>query len=195
MVKAREKGPACAAPLDERDYALQSDPFTSNFGPAIETTMFFSKKTKDTAKKSAPAQAAPAQTIVPPPRRSGKSSAPSIISADLVVKGSLTSTGDVQIDSRVEGDVRSAGLVVGANAVIQGDVLAEDLTVRGRVLGDIHAGSVLLGAGCHIRGNILYRTLAVENGANVEGNCRTADDPLSHANLPKKFAAENPSSR
>jgi len=157
--------------------------------------MFFRKKTKDTAKKPAPAQAAPAQVAPPPAKRMGRSSAPSIISSDLVVKGSLTSTGDVQIDSRVEGDVRSAGLVVGANAVIQGDVLAEDLTVRGRVLGDIHAGSVLLGAGCHIRGNILYRTLAIETGANVEGNCRTSDDPLSHANLPKKFAAESPAPR
>jgi cytoskeletal protein CcmA (bactofilin family) len=151
--------------------------------------MFFKKKAKEPAKKPTPAQAAAAHAAAPSPKRMGRSSTPSIISADLVVKGTLTSTGDLQIDSRVEGDVRSAGLVIGSNAVIQGDVVADDITVRGRVLGNIHAGSVVLGASCHIRGNILYRTLAIEHGANVEGNCRTADDPL--ANLPKKFAAEN----
>ena len=72
------------------------------------------------------------------------SSAPSIISADLIVTGTLTSTGDIQIDGRVEGDVHSAGLVIGDKAFIHGDVMAEEVTVRGRVQGSIRARKVLL---------------------------------------------------
>jgi cytoskeletal protein CcmA (bactofilin family) len=106
------------------------------------------------------------------------SAAPSIISADLTISGTLTSTGDVQIDGRVEGDVHSAGLVIGDKAFIHGDVTAEEVTVRGRVQGGIRARKVLLASTCHVEGNILHEAFAVETGAYFEGNCRHADNPL-----------------
>ena len=94
----------------------------------------FSSKNRD--KDSAP------QTMAAVPsapqansKRVQRSSAPSIISADLVVNGTLTSTGDIQIDGRVEGDVHSSGLVIGDKAHIQGEILADDVTVRGHVHG------------------------------------------------------------
>jgi cytoskeletal protein CcmA (bactofilin family) len=117
--------------------------------------------------------------------RSG--AAPSIISADLVVNGTLTSTGDIQIDGRVEGDVHSAGLVVGDKAVIHGEVFAEDVTVRGRIEGSIRARKVLLCSTCHVEGNILHEAFAVETGAFFEGNCRHADDPLAEDVAPRKM--------
>src|SRR4029077_7790130 len=106
-------------------------------------------------------------------------SAQSVISADLVVNGTLTSIGDIQIEGRVEGDVRSAGLLIGDNAVVQGDVYAEDITVRGRIEGGIRARKVLLCSTCHVEGNILHEAFAVETGAFFEGNCRHADNPLA----------------
>jgi cytoskeletal protein CcmA (bactofilin family) len=97
----------------------------------------------------------------------------------LVVNGTLTSTGDIQIDGRVEGDVHSSGLVIGEKALINGEVLAEDVTVRGRVQGSIRARKVLLCATCHVEGNILHEAFAVEAGAFFEGNCRHSDNPLA----------------
>jgi len=134
----------------------------------------FSSKSKDNMPTSAPAAPAPSSV-----KRAGRSSAPSIISSDLVVTGTLTSTGDIQIDGRVEGDVRSSGLVIGDKAFIQGEVLAEDVTVRGRVQGGIRARKVLLCTTCHVEGNILHEAFAVEAGAFFEGNCRHSDNPLS----------------
>jgi cytoskeletal protein CcmA (bactofilin family) len=133
----------------------------------------FSSKSKDNM--PAAASAAPAL----PTKRTGRSSAPSIISTDLVVTGTLTSTGDIQIDGRVDGDVRSSGLVIGDKAFIQGEVYAEDVTVRGRVQGGIRARKVLLCTTCHVEGNILHEAFAVEAGAFFEGNCRHSDNPLS----------------
>ena len=118
------------------------------------------------------------------PRRTRGSAAPSIISSDLVIAGTLTSTGDVQIDGRVEGDVNSAGLVIGDKAFIHGDVTAEEVTVRGRVQGAIRARKVLLASTCHVEGNILHEAFAVETGAYFEGNCRHADNPLGEE-IPK----------
>ena len=116
--------------------------------------------------------------LVPPPRRTGRSPAPSIISADLTVKGLLTSTGDIQIDGYVEGDIRSVGLVIGEKAEIHGEIFAEDVTVRGKVVGRIRARKVLLAATSHVEGDILHEAFAVESGAFFEGNCRHSDNPL-----------------
>jgi cytoskeletal protein CcmA (bactofilin family) len=127
-------------------------------------------------KDSAPAPQAP--TPATPVRRAARASAPSIISSDLVVTGTLISTGDIQIDGRVDGDVRSVGLVIGDKAEIHGEILAEDLTVRGKVVGRIRARKVLLAATSHVQGDILHEAFAVESGAFFEGNCRHSDNPL-----------------
>jgi cytoskeletal protein CcmA (bactofilin family) len=135
----------------------------------------FSSKSKDTA--AAPQPVAP-QAPSTGPKRARALSAPSIISADMVINGTLNSTGDIQIDGRIEGDVRSVGLVIGEKAELHGEVYAEDVTVRGKVVGRIRARKVLLAATSHVEGDILHEAFAVESGAFFEGNCRHSDNPL-----------------
>ncbi len=135
----------------------------------------FSSKPKDTN----PAAIAP--SVSPPAASSRKPvgrSAPSILAADAIITGTIHCDGDMQIDGRVEGDVRSISLVIGEKAEIHGEVLAEDVTVRGRVIGRIRARKVLLCATSHVEGDILHEAFAVESGAFFEGNCRHSDDPL-----------------
>jgi len=121
------------------------------------------------------------------PKRGLRNGTPSIISADLIVRGALFSAGDVQIDGRVDGDIRAGGLIIGEKAVIVGDVYAEEIVVRGRVEGGISARKVGLSSTCHVEGNILHEALSVEIGAYFEGNCRHSDNPL--ANAPENVAA------
>jgi cytoskeletal protein CcmA (bactofilin family) len=129
----------------------------------------------------------PEATVPPPPvaapakRASRNGGVPSIISAELTVRGTLVSAGDVTIDGKVDGDVRAASLVIGEKAVIVGDVFAEEATVRGRVEGSIRARKVQLCATCHVEGNILHEAFSVESGAFFEGNCRHTDNPLADA--------------
>jgi cytoskeletal protein CcmA (bactofilin family) len=133
----------------------------------------FSNKNKDGAPQ-------PVLTAVPAPasKRGRVLSAPSIISADMAIQGAVHSTGDIQIDGRLEGDVRSVGLVIGEKAEIHGEIYAEDVTVRGKVVGRIHARKVLLAATSRVEGDILHEAFAVESGAFFEGNCRHSDNPL-----------------
>jgi Integral membrane protein CcmA involved in cell shape determination len=123
--------------------------------------------------------------------RKVRNAAPSIISADLIVEGTLRSSGDVQIDGRVEGDVQSASLVIGEKAVIHGDVMAEDVVVRGHIEGSIRARKVTLASTCRVQGNILHEAFAVETGAFFEGNCRHSDNPLGD-DTAKAAAAATP---
>ena len=113
-----------------------------------------------------------------PQRRSGKA-VPSIISTDLVIVGTLTSTGDVHIDGRVDGDIRSGSATLGEKASFEGEIVAEEVTVRGRVKGTIRARKVSLASTSHVEGTVLHEALAVEVGAFFEGNCRHSADPLS----------------
>ena len=113
-------------------------------------------------------------------KRLGRS-APSIISNDLVVIGTLTSTGDIQIDGRVDGDIRSGSVTIGEKANFEGEIVAEECTIRGRVQGIVRARKVQLSGTCHMEGTILHEALAVEVGAFFEGTCRHSADPLSEA--------------
>jgi cytoskeletal protein CcmA (bactofilin family) len=117
-----------------------------------------------------------------------RSSVPSIISGDLVVRGTLVSHGDVQIDGRIEGDVRAGALVIGEKAHIEGDVYAEDAIVRGSVHGSIRARKIQLCSTCRVEGNILHEALAMEAGAYFEGNCRHSDNPLAEDETPRVMA-------
>src|SRR5258705_4970932 len=135
----------------------------------------FSKTKEPEAPVAPPAPVAPAKRV----GRNG--GVPSIISAELIVRGTLVSAGDVTIDGKVDGDIRAAALVIGEKAVIVGDVLAEEAIVRGRVEGSIRARKVQLCSTCHVEGNILHEAFSVESGAFFEGNCRHTDNPLADA--------------
>src|SRR5258706_1449719 len=132
-------------------------------------------KTKEPEAAVTPPPAAPAK------RATRNGGVPSIISAELIVRGTLVSAGDVTIDGKVDGDIRAASLVIGEKAVIVGDVFAEEAIVRGRVEGSIRARKVQLCSTCHVEGNILHEAFSVESGAFFEGNCRHTDNPLADA--------------
>jgi len=140
----------------------------------------FSSKPKDESVLT-PLAPAPATPALQPRNKPARSSAPSILSADTAITGTLVSAGDMQIDGKVEGDVRSVSLVIGDKAEIHGEIVADEVTVRGRVVGRIRARKVLLCATSHVEGDILHEAFAVESGAFFEGNCRHSDNPLGDA--------------
>lgn len=119
--------------------------------------------------------------------RSGRA-APSIVSADVVVTGNISSGGDIQIDGTVEGDISSTSLTIGDKATINGEIIAEDVVVRGRVIGSIRARRVQLCSTSHVEGNILHEALAVETGAYFEGNCRHSSNPMAEEARPVRTA-------
>jgi cytoskeletal protein CcmA (bactofilin family) len=125
-------------------------------------------RTKDSS-EAAPQQAQPKRTM---------RAAPSIISVDLTVVGTLNAAGDIQVDGKVDGDITTGCLTLGEKAVVNGDVFAEEVVVRGKIMGTIRARKVQLCSTCHVEGDIFHQALAVETGAYFEGNCRHSDDPL-----------------
>lgn len=81
---------------------------------------------------------------------------------------------DLNIGGTVQADVTCNGrLVVEQEGVVEGNVVAEQVTVRGRINGDIDAGEKLaVTAGARVTGRIRAKKLTVEPGAicNILGN-------------------------
>ena len=97
---------------------------------------------------------------------------PSIISADLKIVGDLTSTGEIQVDGEITGDIRSKVLLVGETAVVKGEIRAETVRVHGHVDGQIHATFVNLAKTAHVIGDIWHENLSIQEGAFLEGHIR-----------------------
>jgi cytoskeletal protein CcmA (bactofilin family) len=139
----------------------------------------------DRSKSQAPDLSATATNSATAPSKRSSSmksvGVPSIISADMTMRGNLSSAGEVQLDGALEGDIKASTLIVGEKASVKGEIICESVTVRGRVEGGIRAKQVALAATAHINGDILHSSLSVESGAHFEGNCRHSEDPLSDA--------------
>jgi cytoskeletal protein CcmA (bactofilin family) len=99
----------------------------------------------------------------------------SVISAGLRVVGNLESDEDIQINGKVEGDVRCRSLTVSEGADVSGVVAAQGVTILGRIKGEVKASAVRLARSGRMEGDITYRTLAIEEGAALEGRCHKTD--------------------
>ncbi|MEM9716572.1 MAG: polymer-forming cytoskeletal protein [Pseudomonadota bacterium] len=140
---------------------------------------------------TAPKPTAPAASTTPSPAETTKAKPPaSILSADLMVKGNLKTTGDVQILGTVEGDVRAHLLTIGEGSVVKGEVVADDVVVNGKVIGRVRGLKVRLTSTAVVEGDIIHKTIAIESGAHFEGSVQRQEDPLSGQSKTRAPAAK-----
>ncbi len=97
---------------------------------------------------------------------------PSLISAALYVIGQLESAGDIQIDGKVEGDVRGQMVRIGSGAVIKGTVFGEGVELAGTIEGKIEAKTAVLTTTARMSGDILHQSLQIDRGACFDGISR-----------------------
>jgi cytoskeletal protein CcmA (bactofilin family) len=97
---------------------------------------------------------------------------PSIVSADLTIRGDLTGKGDVQIEGKVLGRIEAGNLVVAEGGEVEGDIVAKVVVIAGTVRGSIKAGTVTLSATARVYGGVVHDVLAIEAGAQLEGQCK-----------------------
>jgi len=112
----------------------------------------------------------------------------STIGEDLTITGNVTSKGELHLDGEIQGDVHCVALVLGENAQLNGQVVAEDVMVRGRLIGSVRALRVMLQSQAHVKGDLVHQSLSIEQGAHFEGESRPSEDPL--ASNPEVAAAE-----
>jgi cytoskeletal protein CcmA (bactofilin family) len=120
--------------------------------------------------------------------RPGSPAGTSVIGADLVIHGSLSSKGEIQIEGEVQGDVHATHVVLGEHARVTGGIIAEECVIRGHLLGTIRSRRVILQGTSHVEGDVYHQTMAIEQGAFFEGKSRRTDDPLAGLSRPDRAA-------
>lgn len=148
-----------------------------------------SKINEPDPKTTQPAQAGAPDTKPQPPRSDfGAASekpvnkakpAASILSSDLIITGNIKTSGDVQVEGTVEGDIKAHLLTIGEGATVKGEVVADDVVINGRIVGRVRGLKVRLTATAQVEGDIIHKTIAIESGAHFEGSVQRQDDPLN----------------
>jgi len=114
----------------------------------------------------------------------------SVISKGLTVTGNLESEGAIQVDGKIEGDVRGQTVTVGDGAVIKGAVYGDSVRVSGTIEGKVEAQAVAITRSGRLVGDIVHERLEIEAGAHVDGRCQPTYNKASGKVTPLKTASE-----
>ena len=143
-------------------------------------------KTKDGSPEGdrvvTPIQQSPRPAVAP--SQNASSDEVSSISAGMTIVGKITGEGTVKVFGRIEGELRASTVEIAPGAEVEGDIVADDLSVGGRVKGTIHANRVKLNGSASVEGDIFHRSLSIEENARFEGSSRRDESALDTPRIP-----------
>jgi cytoskeletal protein CcmA (bactofilin family) len=113
----------------------------------------------------------------------------SSISSGFSIVGKIVGHGIVVIFGHVEGELHASTIQISDGAQVEGNIIAEELTIGGRVKGTIHANRVKLNSTAVVEGEIFHRSLAIEENAQFEGMSRRQEDVI---HMPSRVPANLP---
>ncbi len=102
------------------------------------------------------------------------------------VKGNLLTSGDIQIEGIIEGDIQAHLLTVGETSKIKGEIIADDVIINGNVVGCVRGLKVRLTNKARVQGDIIHKAIAIESGAHFEGTVQRTDNPFENVSDKKK---------
>ncbi len=103
-----------------------------------------------------------------------KSPSLNMISEGTTIKGTIKSQNDLRIAGRLEGEAICKGkVIVSSSAHIEGNITSVDVDVAGKIEGTIKTSNKMsLRQSAIVGGDIYTKVLVVEEGAQLNGNCR-----------------------
>jgi cytoskeletal protein CcmA (bactofilin family) len=96
-----------------------------------------------------------------------------IVGTGTSIEGNVESSDNLRVEGKLKGTVKTKSkIVLGASAVVEGDIYAKNAEIQGTVKGKIEVSDLLiLGDGCHVHGDIITNKLEVRDGASFNGDC------------------------
>ncbi len=142
--------------------------------------MFSKSKINEPAQKAQePTKSSEPEKITPNVPAAKPKPPASMLSQDLHIVGNIKTTGDIQVEGTVEGDIKAHLLTIGETATIKGEVVSDDVVINGRIIGRVRGLKVRLTSTARVEGDIIHKTIAIESGAHFEGSVQRQDDPLA----------------
>ncbi|MGA8930382.1 MAG: polymer-forming cytoskeletal protein, partial [Pseudolabrys sp.] len=107
----------------------------------------------------------------------------SSISSGFSIVGKIVGHGIVVIFGHVEGELHASTIQISDGAQVEGNIIAEELTIGGHVRGTIHANRVKLNSTAVVEGEIFHRSLAIEENAQFEGMSKRQENVIDTPSL------------
>jgi cytoskeletal protein CcmA (bactofilin family) len=143
-----------------------------------ERDMFGKPKDNPTETRSSPFTCA---AVTPLPSRGLEVSS---ISSSVTIVGKVSGKGTVRISGRIEGELHASTVLIDDGAQVEGDIVAEELTIGGWVKGTIHANRVKLIGSAIVEGDIFHRSLSIDENARFEGSSRREEPVIDAPRVP-----------
>ncbi|MBO4732772.1 MAG: polymer-forming cytoskeletal protein [Spirochaetaceae bacterium] len=105
------------------------------------------------------------------------------------VKGNLTSAGFIRLDGDLDGKLEATGkVIIGANARIKADIIAQSVIVCGAVMGDIVApAGVHLFPSSFVLGDIVTQKIQIDDDVFFQGRCIAINDKENFQSAKKRW--------
>ena len=94
---------------------------------------------------------------------------PSVLGPGVGIRGVLEIDGELVVSGVVSGRIAALRLVIAAGGQVEGDVIAREVVIHGRLNGRVFAPAVTIEASAEVDGRIFHTTIAVAQGARVNG--------------------------
>src|ERR1700692_2464360 len=152
----------------------------------------FGKSKDENDRVSHPAQQLPRPAAMHAGEQASTDQASSI-SRGMTVVGKIFGEGTVQVFGHIEGELRALTVLINEGAKVEGDVVAEELTIGGQVKGTIHANRVKLNSTAVVEGEIFHRSLSIEENARFEGSSKREENAVDvpHTQPRRPVAQDN----
>jgi len=166
---------------DDRDIGLASHGHAGGNGEVDMLNSFKGKAAEQDKSAAADvieqAERSVVEQVAPKPERTTKTGPDSCIGSGMSVVGKIECNGPAQVFGRIEGELRASDLLIGESAQIEGNVIAQNVTVCGRVKGTIRAVRVKLQNGGAVEGDIFHKSLSIDENSLFEGSSRRVENP------------------
>lgn len=105
-----------------------------------------------------------------------------LIDSTVSIKGEVSFDKSARIDGSIKGNVvgsktKGGTLIVGATAVIKGNVTCHSVVVLGRVEGNIESSQLEIRSGATLLGDIFYDVIEIHQGSSINGRMVRRSDP------------------
>ena len=101
----------------------------------------------------------------------------SVVAHDMQITGSLRSSGQIQVDGIVNGDITAPSITIGQTGTVIGKLIAAEIRVCGTVHGELDGDMVSLSRTARVYARISHAGLSIEAGAVLERP--VANDPAA----------------
>ena len=91
----------------------------------------------------------------------------SVISDEITITGTVTSSGNLIINGNVDGEINCESLEIGPSGVVTGTVKAGQCLLAGKLEGKLSARTVSIASTGDLNGRLSYGKLEIETGANI----------------------------